>query len=126
MDWKILGADVIPPSVQAQNEFLILLSEMAKRGSRRANGANGLIGRVYSPLNHVVSAARNIGKNAFTRSGKIVNTGLGFVQNTGRSLAGHANGAVSNLLGNRKTRNTRNTRKSRTSRKDRKTRKDRK
>lgn len=92
---------------------------MAKRGSRRARG---LIGRVYSPLNHVVSAARNVGKSAFTRSGKIVNTGLGFVQNTGRSLAGHANGAVSNLLGKRKSRrNTRNTRKSRKSRKSRRT-----
>jgi hypothetical protein len=91
---------------------------MAKRGSRRARG---LIGRVYSPLNHVVSATRNIGRDAFTRSGKIVNTGLGFVQNTGRSLAGHANGAVSNLLGKRKSR--RNTRKSRKNRKSRKSRK---
>ena len=77
------------------------LTEMAKRSTRRAGG---LVRRVYSPLNHVVSAARNVGKSAFSRSGRIVNTGLGFVQNTGRSLATHANGAIHNLLAKRKSR----------------------
>lgn len=84
---------------------------MAKRGSRSTR-RRGLIGRVYSPLNHVVSAARNVGKSAFSRSGKIVNTGLGFVQNTGRSLAVHADGAISNLIARRKSRrSSRKTRK---------------
>ncbi len=75
---------------------------MAKRSSSRRG--RGLIGRVYSPLNHVVSLTRNVGRNAFRRTGRIVNTGLGFVQQTGRSVATHANGAVSNLLAKRKSR----------------------
>jgi hypothetical protein len=75
---------------------------MAKRSSSRRG--RGLIGRVYSPLNHVVSLTRNVGRNAFSRTGRIVNTGLGFVQQTGRSVVGHADGAVSNLLGKRKSR----------------------
>lgn len=68
-----------------------------RRGSRSRKGGVTLFRRVYSPLNHLVSLTRNVSKNAFRRVGKGVNLGLGFVQNTGRGVTRHANGAMSNL-----------------------------
>jgi hypothetical protein len=78
---------------------------MAK--GRRSTRKLGLFRRIYSPLNHLVSATRNVGKTVFTRSGRIVDQGLGGVQNVGRTIMSHADGAVSNLIkrkGSRKSR----------------------
>ena len=80
---------------------------MAKTRSTRKLG---LFRRIYSPLNHLVSATRNVGKTVFTRSGRIVNQGLGGIQNVGRSVVGHADGAVTNLLSRRKGRGSRRNR----------------
>ena len=79
---------------------------MAKRGTRK--GKFGLVRRLYSPVNHSVSAVRSVGSNAFRRSGRIVNTGLGFVQNTGRALTGHLDAAVNNLVRGRRGKSRRN------------------
>ena len=65
-----------------------------RRGSRSRKGGVTLFRRVYSPLNHLVSLSRNVSRNAFSRVGKGVNLGFGLMQNTGRKIAGHANGAV--------------------------------
>ena len=83
------------------------------RNTRRAG--KGIFGRVYSPLYHLLEASRNVGKSAFKRSGKIVDSGLGFVQNTGKSVAKHANMAVRNVT----------SRRNRTERRDRRNRKER-
>ena len=89
---------------------------MAKRGTRKS-GKFGLVRRLYSPVNHGVSAVRSVGSNAFRRSGRIVNTGLGFVQNTGRTLTGHLDEAVNNLVRGRRGKSRRNnSRKSRRTR----------
>jgi hypothetical protein len=87
---------------------------MAKSRSRKSKG---LFRRVYSPIDHLIKATRNIGRSAFKRSGRIVDNGLGFVNNTGSTLAKHANGAVRNAVSrkNRKNRNSRS-RKNRNSR----------
>ena len=68
-----------------------------RRGSRSRKGGVTLFRRVYSPLNHLVSLSRNVSRNAFRRVGKGVNLGLCFVQNTGRGVTRHANGAMNNL-----------------------------
>jgi hypothetical protein len=73
---------------------------MARNGSRKSK--LGLFRRLYSPLNHVVGAVRNTGKTLFNRSGRIVDEGLGGIQNIGRSLPAHLNGAVSNLTSRRR------------------------
>jgi hypothetical protein len=91
--------------------------------SRRSTRKLGLFRRIYSPLNHLVSATRNVGKTVFTRSGRIVDQGLGGVQNIGRSVVGHADGAVSNLINRKSRKNRKASRKSRKSRKNRKNRK---
>ena len=95
---------------------------MAKRGSSKGSKNFKLFRRVYSPLNHLVSLTRNVGKNAFRTTGRLVNNGLGLVQRTGRGVVTHADGAITGVV--RGTR--RNNRKNRKDRKDRKTRKNRK
>jgi hypothetical protein len=45
-----------------------------------------------------MSLSRNVSRNAFGKVGKGVNMGLGFVQNTGRGTAKHANAALSNVI----------------------------
>lgn len=86
---------------------------MAKRGTRKL----GLFRKVYSPLNHLLMATRNVGKSVFRRSGKIVDEGLGVIQNTGAAVAKHANMTVSNIT-RRKSRSRKASRKG--SRKNRK------
>jgi hypothetical protein len=70
---------------------------MAKRGSRSKKNFS-LFRRVYSPLNHLVGLSRNVSRNAFSKVGKGVNLGLGFVQNTGRGVARGADGAVTSVV----------------------------
>jgi hypothetical protein len=84
---------------------------MAKRGSTRKLR---LFGRVYSPLKHLIQATRNVSKSVFTRTGKVVDQGLGLVEDVGNATARHANMAVRNMTGKRKA-NRKNTRKGRKS-----------
>jgi hypothetical protein len=82
---------------------------MAKSRSRKSKG---LFRRVYSPIDHLIKATRNIGRSAFKRTGRIVDNGLGFVNNTGSTLAKHGNAAVRNVV-SRKNRSSRKNRNSR-------------
>ena len=50
-------------------------SRRMKKGRGMKKG-KGLFSRVYSPLNHLLQATRNVGKSVFRRSGRIVNEGL--------------------------------------------------
>jgi hypothetical protein len=72
------------------------------RSSRRSNMSKGLLSRVYSPVHHTISAARNI-----------VNTGLSSIDSMGMSLTGHANAAVRNVFTRRARKSRRAERKSR-------------
>ena len=67
---------------------------MAKRRTSKLN----LFRRVYSPLNHLVTLTRNVSKKALNTTRNVVDKGLGLVQYTGRSVVGHANGAVRGVL----------------------------
>lgn len=78
--------------------------------TRKSKGKR-LFSRVYSPLHHLIAATRNVTGSVFKRSGKIVDQGLGAVDNVGQSLAKHANQTVRNIVGKRK--NRRDTRKNR-------------
>lgn len=82
---------------------------MAKRrGTRKL----GLFRKVYSPLNHLLMATRNVGKSVFRRSGRVVDEGLGLIQNTGSSVAKHANMTVRNIT-RRKSRSRKASRRNR-------------
>jgi hypothetical protein len=66
--------------------------EMARHRSSKK-----LFSRVYSPVHHLLSATRNVGRSLFTRSGRVVDQGLAAVNNVGSSMAKHANMAVRNV-----------------------------
>ena len=85
---------------------------MAKSSTRKAGKSRGIFRRVYSPIEHLIEAGRNISRAAFKRTGRIVNNGLGLVGNVGKSVMGHANKTVRNIV-KRKNRSTGSNRKSR-------------
>lgn len=81
---------------------------MAK--SRKSGKSRGLFRRVYSPIEHIIEAGRNISRAAFKRTGRIVNNGMGLVGNVGKSVTRHANKTVRNIV-RRKSRSSRKSRK---------------
>jgi hypothetical protein len=86
---------------------------MAKstRSTRKSGkSGRGLFRRVYSPIEHIIEAGRNISRSAFKRTGRIVNNGLGLVGNVGKSVTSHANKTVHNIV-RRKSRSSRKSRK---------------
>ena len=87
---------------------------MAKHSGPKRRGTRklGLFRKVYSPLNHLLMATRNVGKSVFRRSGKIVDEGLGVIQNTGSAVAKHANMTVSNITRRKSRKNRKGSRKS--------------
>jgi hypothetical protein len=87
---------------------------MARRGTRRGGRKTGLFTRVYAPFKHQVSATRNVGKSVFKRTGRVVDQGLGAVDNIGTAITKHANQAVRNVTKRKGRKNTRkNTRRNR-------------
>jgi hypothetical protein len=86
---------------------------MAKKGTRKS----GIFGKVYSPIRHLLMATRNVSKSVFRRSGRVVDNGLGLVQNVGTAATKHANMTVKNITKSRKNRRSnRNQNKSRRNR----------
>lgn len=73
-----------------------------------------LFSRVYAPVHHLIAATRNVGRSIFSRSGRIVDQGLGAVNNVGSSVTKHANMAIRNVTRRRASRKHRkNTRRNR-------------
>ena len=68
----------------------------------RRSGKFSLFGRVYSPINHLLSATRKVGRSAVRRSGSMLDSGLGFFQNTGRTVSSEANAAARGLFHSRR------------------------
>lgn len=94
-----------------------------KMAPTRKNRSSGLMGRLWSPFGHTASAASNsVGAVANTAKGVVSVTARG-VNRVGRSITGHFNAAVGDLI--RGTRSRRNRKqaggKSRKNRKNRKT-----
>ena len=92
----------------------------SRKGSRKSLG---LFGRVYSPVNHLFMAAENSVSALANGASGITRTGLGTVNKVGKSITGHADKAVKNIV-SRKRRGGRKGRKG--SRKSKKSRKNRK
>jgi len=87
---------------------------MAKsRRSTRKSGKSGrgLFRRVYSPIDHIIEAGRNISRAAFKRTGRIVDNGLGLVGNVGKSVTSHANKTVRNIVRRKSRKQSRKSRK---------------
>lgn len=90
----------------------------SRRSSRKSSRKTlGLFGRVYSPVNHLFMAAEN-SVNALARgTGNIIHTGLNSVNKVGKSVTGHADQAVRNIV-SRRSRKNRKSRKNKKSRKN--------
>jgi len=77
---------------------------MAKSTRSTRKSGKGLFRRVYSPIEHLIEAGRNISRAAFKRTGRIVNNGIGLVGNVGKTVTTHANKTVRNVVKGRKNR----------------------
>jgi hypothetical protein len=64
-----------------------------RKGSRKA----GLFSKMYAPLKHLLAATRNISKSVAKRGGKVVDQGLGAIDNAGSAITKHANMTVRNV-----------------------------
>lgn len=80
---------------------------MPKSTTRRGKKSLRLFQRAYSPVYHLLEATRNVGKSAFSRSGRMLNNVLGFAQNTGVAATRGLNRSVNGVLRG-KTRKNRN------------------
>ena len=70
----------------------------SRRSTRKSGKSRGLFRRVYSPIEHIIEAGRNISRAAFKRTGRIVNNGMGLVGNVGKSVTRHANKTVRTIV----------------------------
>lgn len=89
---------------------------MPRKGSRKTGSKGsklGIFGRIYSPLNHLLMATRNVSKSVFSRSGKVVDQGLGLVSDAGKSVVKHADMSVRNITRRKNRKNRKATRKNR-------------
>jgi hypothetical protein len=84
---------------------------MAKKGTRKSI-RGGIFGKVYSPIRHLLMATRNVSKSVFRRGGRVVDNGLGLVQNVGTAATKHANMTIKNITKSRRN-NRKNTRRNR-------------
>lgn len=88
----------------------------SRRNSRRANRKSrrggGLISKLYSPVSHLLQAANNTVGAVTGTVNSVAKSGIRGVNRIGKSVTGHANAAVSNLM-SRKRRSSRSRRASR-------------
>lgn len=89
-------------------------SRKAQRKSRRSSsrkaqrGGRGLFGTVYSPVSHVIRAAEESVAAVTDTTRNIVRKGLSGVNRVGKSITGHADAAVRNVVSRKSRRNRRN------------------
>jgi hypothetical protein len=88
-------------------------SRRANRKSRSVNRKSrrggGLISKLYSPVSHLLQAANNTVGIVTGTVNTVAKSGIRGVNRIGKSVTGHANSAVVNLI-SRKRRNTRRNR----------------
>ena len=94
----------------------------SRRGSRRANRSRrnrkggGLFSKLYSPINHLLQATGNTVGVITNTTRNVAKRTVSGVDNIGKSVTGHANMAVRNLLSRKRKGGRRASRKNRKSR----------
>ena len=86
---------------------------MAKSTRSTRKSGRGLFRRVYSPIEHLIEAGRNISRAAFKRTGRIVNNGMGLVGNVGKAVTSHTNKTVRNVVRRKSRKSRKQTRRNR-------------
>jgi hypothetical protein len=93
----------------------------SRRNSRRANRKSrrggGLVSKLYSPVSHLLQATSNTVGTITGTVNSVAKSGIRGVNRIGKSVTGHANAAVSNLM-SRKRRGGRSRRNRRASRRN--------
>jgi hypothetical protein len=75
-------------------------SRKNRRSTRRTGG--GLFGKIYSPVSHLLMATENAVGTVTGSVNTVAKTGLRGVDRIGKSVTGHANAAVRNLVSRRR------------------------
>jgi hypothetical protein len=81
-------------------------AERKSRKNRRTRRGGGLFGKVYSPVSHLLMATENAVGTVTGTVNSVAKSGLRGVNRIGKSVTGHANAAVRNLV-SRKRKNRR-------------------
>lgn len=71
-----------------------------RKGSRKSHGGSrrGLFSTIYAPVSHLIQAAEESVSAVTDTSRNVVRRGLRGVNNVGKSVTGHANAAVRNVV----------------------------
>ncbi len=83
----------------------------SRRNTRRSGG--GLFSTIYSPVSHLLQATGNAAGTVTNTTRNVVKRGLGGVNRIGKSVTGHANAAVRNLVSRKRRGGARKSRKGR-------------
>ena len=88
------------------------------RNSRRNNmnfmgGRRGLFSTLWTPIDHAGAAVDDAAGVAFKVPRNVVHTGISGVRKIGRSVTGHANAAIGNLVSRGSRKSSRKNRKNR-------------
>ena len=67
-------------------------------GGKKTRRNNGLFSKIYSPVSHLIQATGNAVGTVTNTTRNIAKKGLTGVNNIGKSVTGHANSAVRNLV----------------------------
>jgi hypothetical protein len=74
-------------------------SRRAHRKGQRKTRGGGLFRTLYSPVSHLLQATGNTASAVTNTTRNVVRRGLRGVNRIGKSVTGHANAAVGNLVG---------------------------
>jgi hypothetical protein len=77
-------------------------AERKSRKGRKSRRGGGLFGKIYSPVSHLLMATENAVGTVTGSVNSVAKTGLRGVDRIGKSVTGHANAAVRNLVSRRR------------------------
>jgi len=91
---------------------------MARSGTRK-NRSKGIVGRVYSPIGHVISATGNSVKEVSRYIGNVASRSIKGVKRLGNVWVNHTNMAIRNLThkGGKRSKGSKRSKRTRKSRK---------
>jgi hypothetical protein len=82
-------------------------SRKSRRNMTRRGGATGFFSKVYSPISHLLGATENAVGTVTGTVNSVAKTGIRGVDRIGKSVTGHANMAVRNLVSRKRRANRR-------------------
>ena len=99
-------------SVSRKNRKASRKASRKNRKASRKNGGSrrGIFETVYSPVGHLIHAAEESVGAVTNTTRNIIKTGLKGVNSIGKSVTGHANSAIRNVVSRKSRKNRKNRR----------------